>query len=81
MLAGGADETPFVTYIIVLLSSVASVMGYSMVSYLLDTMHYSSFDFKVFKTHVKRCGECREILQCGIELSIVERGLGRKVIQ
>lgn len=41
----GGDQAPFVTEMADILSSVASVMVDSMVSYFLDTMHSSSFDF------------------------------------
>lgn len=45
-----------------------------MVSSLSDMMHFSSFCSLIFEKHVKRCGDCREIVKCGVELSVVQKG-------
>lgn len=64
---GGADEVPFVNDITDILSSLVCLMGNSMLSSSPDMTHSSNFDCKIFKKHVRACGACRKIAQCGIE--------------
>lgn len=78
--SGGGDEERFVTDIAGILSSVAAVMGDWLVSSSLHTMHSTSFDFNDFRKHVRSYDDCREIVQCGTDRSIVEKSW-KKVIQ
>lgn len=59
----GGERLPFVAEIEDRLLSIASVVGDSTVSVVLEIKQSSSFDFKIFKNHVKSCNDYSDIAQ------------------
>lgn len=71
----GADEAHFMNEITGRLSSVASVVSNSTVSFLLEIMHCSSFDLNDLKQHVRNCNDCRELSDSGVSEAFEKMGL------